>query len=260
MFRHKFRLLFFLGMGVVLLAVIGAGISGRGELRPEIRLKLYDQAIRHYEKAKALHEGGRPKEALRELGKATKTVSAFPEAYDLANKIHLELGNPKEAEEQEALFRQHGGDRGASLFGLRERIAEEIIVREKLAPPPDIDPLPSVLGASALAALFFFAMIYEYRRLTRRPDQHPETQRIFLDRFPSEEPEVIEPTGFFKLCALLLPAPCLFLLLIFFGLRHWANLLPILLFSGIIIDVAIYLIFFADLSDLGGLRRPGGGA
>ena len=245
---------------VLLTGMAGRGALGRGELRPEIRLKIYNEAIRYFEKAKALRAEGRFEEALREIRKATKVVSAFPEAYDLAQRIHLELGDEKKAQEEEGLFKFYGGDKGASLYRLRDRIMEEIAFRKKTAPPPDIHIIPTFLVSGLLMGISIFGMIYEYRRLTRRPRETPEVERLFLESFPSEEGREVTPSLFFKGCVLFLPAPFIFSLLAGLGLRNYSDLLPVFLFSFLIVDLAIYLIFFADLSDLGSLRRPGGAA
>ena len=238
--------------------MMGRGAMGRGELRPEIRLKLYNEAIRHYELAKALHAEGRIPEAFREIRKATKVVNAFPEAYDLARKIHLELGNEKEAGEEEALFRLYEGDKGASLYRLRDRVAQEIAYRKKLAPPPDIPLIPALALSGLLAGISVFGIVYEYRRFLGKPKGPSEVGRLFLEHFPDEEEKEMVPSFFFKGCALFLPAPFIFSLLVLLGLRNYSDLLPVFLFSFLIVDLAIYFIFFADLSDLGGLRRPGG--
>ena len=67
------------------------------------------------------------------------------------------------------------------------------------------------------------------------------------------------PSWLFVLCALLLPAPLIFSLLLLIGVRHSSDLIPVFFFGWIPVDLALYFIFFADLSDLGGaMRRPGG--
>ena len=254
------RLLKFLVLGALplLTGMIGLGGGGQGELAPEIRLKLYDEAIRHYEKAKALHVEGRREEALHQIRKATKVVRAFPEAYDLAGRIYWELGNEKEARANENLFRLYEGDKGASLYRLRNRVIQEIAFRKKAAPPPDIQVIPAFLLSALLIGISIFGMTYEYRRLTQQPRKRPEEKQLFLESFPNEEEEEIVPSLFFKGCVLFLPAPSLFLLLVLLGFRNYSDLLPVFLFGFLIVDLAIYLIFFADLSDLGGLRRPRG--
>ena len=255
--QGAFCLLLALGILGLFLGMGGQGGLGRGELRPEIRLKLYDQAIAHYEKARTFHAAGQAGEALSSLRKATKIVTAFPEAYELARRIHGELGNQKEAQEAEKLFREYGGDRGASLFKLRERIVQDIELRRKSAPSPDVKPIPSFLLSGCLAGILLFGMIYEYRRLSRKPEENPEVKGIFLEKFPEEEEE-LSPSWFFKLCVLLFPAPCLFSLLVFLGFRTYSDLAPVFFLSWAVVAVAIYLIFFADFSDVGGFRRPSG--
>lgn len=256
--NRKFVGLFVTSTLLLLTGMTGRGFLGRGELRPEIRLKLYNEAIHHYEKAKALHAEGRVEEALREIHKATKIVRAFPEAYELAQKIHLALGNEREAQGDEDLFRLYKGDKGASLYRLREGVIQEIAYRKKFAPPPDIPVIPALLLAGLLMGISIFGVIYEYRRLTRQPKERLDVERLFLEPFPSEEGREIRPSLFLKGCVLFLPAPFLFSLLVLLGLRNYSDLLPIFLFGFLITDLAIYFIFFADLSDLGGLRRPGG--
>ena len=128
-----FALLFLTGMA-------GAGGQAPGaQLKPEIRLRIYDEAIRHYEKAKAFYEEGRKEEALHELRQATKVVRAFPEAYELSRKIYLELGKQREVDEQEGFFEFYGGKQGASLLRLRSEMVRLVKRRIKLAPPPDIE-------------------------------------------------------------------------------------------------------------------------
>lgn len=258
--RGKFAGLLLTGFLILFTGMIGGG-GGRGELRPEIRLKLYNEAIRHYEKAEALHVEGRREDALREIRKATKVVRAFPEAYDLAAKIYGELGNEKEARANEDLFKLYEGDKGASLYRLRDRVIEEIAFRKKAAPPPDIQVLPAFLLSALLIGIALFGMIYEVRRLTGQSRKPSEEKRLFVESFPDEEEREAAPSLFFKGCVLFLPAPFLFLLLVLVGLRHYSDLLPVFLFSFLIVDLAIYLIFFADLSGLGGFRsgRPGMG-
>ena len=105
------RKLFLLLAAFFLLAGMGGGGAQApgAQLKPEIRLKIYNDAIRHYEKAQALYGEGKKEEALHELRKATNTVRAFPEAYQFARKICLELGKSKEADEQEGYFDFFGG-------------------------------------------------------------------------------------------------------------------------------------------------------
>ena len=258
--NRKFLGIFFASTLILLTGMIGRGGAGQGELRSEIRLKLYDEAIRHYEKAKSFRAQGLPEEALREIRKATKVVGRFPEAYELARKIHLELGNEKEARASEDLFKLYEGDKGASLYRLRERVIQEIDFRKKVAPPPDFRVIPTLVLSALLIGISIFGMTYEYRRLTQEPKEGSETQRLCLEPFPGEEGEAIASSLFFKGCVLFLPAPSLFSLLVLLGFRNYSDLLPVFLFGFLIVDLAIYLIFFADLSDLGGLRRPGGAA
>ena len=235
----------------------GRGGFGRGELKPEIRLKLYNKAIRHFEKAKEFYETGQREAALREIAKATQVVRAFPEAYDLARKIHLELAHPKEASREEVLFQNYEGPKGASLYRLRDRLAQELELQKKFAPPPDVPFVPSLLVCGSLAAFLMGGMISEYRRLSQRPENRSGSRLLFLESFPDEEEAEVSAGWFFKLCALLLPGPSLFALLVLLGFRYYSDLFPVFLFSWVIVDGAVYFIFFADLSDLGGFRRPG---
>lgn len=251
------RRIFLLLAFFLLTGMMGRGAMGRGELKPEIRLKLYDEAILHYEKAKALQAEGRREEALQEIQKSTKLIRAFPEAYDLAGQIHLELGNQKEAEKNEALFRLYEGDKGASLYRLREGVAQEIDYRKRSAPPPDIPVIPAFLVSGLLIGISIFGMRSEYERLLGKPEKSSETERLFLERFPDEEGREIIPSLLFKAWALFLPAPFLFSFLVLLGLRNYSDLFPVFLFSFLVVDLAVYFIFFADLSDLGGFRRPG---
>jgi tetratricopeptide (TPR) repeat protein len=256
---RKFQVPFLL---IGLLLLVGMGGRGRmggvAELKPEIRLKLYNEAIEHYEKAKAFYEAGDPKRSLGELEKATRVVRAFPEAYDLGRKIYQELGRPEKAAREEEFFRQYEGDKGASLVRLREAVHRELEQRQRSAPPPDIPFLPALLVSGFLAGIFLFGMAFEYRRLTQSSGGKGASKSIYLEAFPEEGEEEMVASGFFKLCVLLLPAPLLFLLLLLLGFRHASELFPIFLFSWLVVDAAVYLIFFADLSDLGGFRRPGG--
>ena len=255
--RLKLRFLFLFVLFGLFTGMGGRATSTRGELRPEIRLKLYNEAIGHYEKAKSFHRAGRGEEALRELHRATKVVSAFPEAYDLAYQIYLELGKEREAEEQKGFYQHFGGKEGASLYRLREAVLKEIEYRKKSAPPPDIRPLPAFFFSGLSAGIFILGMIYEYRRAIQGSDRGSERQSIILEPFPSEETEEIHVSWLFKLCALLTPAPFLFSFLVALGFHNFSELWGPFLFSGIIVTVAVYLIFFADLSGLGGFRRPG---
>ncbi len=260
MFPRKLFLLpaaFFLltGMG-------GGGAQAPGaQLKPEIRLKIYNDAIRHYEKAQALYGEGKKEEALRELRKATNTVRAFPEAYALTAKIYLELGKQKEAEEQEGYFDFFGGNKGASLFKVRDETSRVVKRRIKIARAPDVQKKPAFKILGILTAILFLGMAYD---IYRKNLFHKERRaKILLESFPGdeEEEEEIKLTWLFKLCLLLIPAPLILFLLLSLGLRYYSDLVPVLLFGWIIIDLAIYLIFFADFSDFGGSGggRGGGG-
>ncbi len=251
-------LLGLLGASLLLSGMAGRGTLRRGELRPEIRVKIYSKAIDHYEKAKSLHEAGYEEEALRELRKATKVYSRFPEAYQLAREIYLKLGKPKEAQEQEVLLRYAGGAGGASPYELRQRAYREIEVRKANAPPPDIEPAGAFLLSGASVALLLLGMIFEYWRLNRSAEERGKAAPIFLERFPSDQEGEVTTSSLFKLYVLLLPAPVIFSLLVLFGFRYYTDLWPLFCFSWAIVDVTIYLIFFADLRDLGGFRRPRG--
>ena len=115
----------------------GGGQTSGAQLKPELRLKIYNEAIRHFEKAKTLRAQGRTKDALHELHKATKVVRAFPEVYDLARQIYLEMENEEEADKQAELFKNYGGNEGVSLYRLREDVARVVRARKKMARPPD---------------------------------------------------------------------------------------------------------------------------
>lgn len=257
----KVRIFLLLPLSILFLGMAGRGMVEKGELKPELRLKLYNEAIRHYEKAEALYQSGQSKEALRELAKATKVVNAFPEAHDLAQKIYREQGKLKEAEEEEDLFRNFKGPEGASLYKLRDKLTEEIELRKASAPPPDIQLVPALLLSAFLATVLIFGMVFEHRRLTGgSPSSQVVKNPILLESFPSEEEAEVTPSWLFKLFTLLLPAPFLFLLIVLLGLRNLSEVLPVLLFCWGAVDAVVYLIFFADLSDLQGFRRPGGGA
>ena len=233
---RKFLALWVAGTLLLLTGMIGRGGGGQGELKPEIRLKLYDEAIRHYEKAKSLHAEGQTEEALREIRKATKVVARFPEAYELARTISLERGDEKEAKANEDLFQLYEGDKGASLYRLRDQVIQEIAFRKKVAPPPDLHPIPALLLAAFLIGISIFGMTYEYRRLTREPKEPTEADRLLLEPFPSEEEREIAPSLFFKGCILFLPGPFLFSLLVLLGFRNYSDLLPVFLFSFLIVD------------------------
>lgn len=236
----------------------GRGSLGKGELKPELRLKLYNEAIGHFEKAKALLEAGRTEDALGEIQKATRVVNAFPEAYALAQFIYSETQRPEKASEQATLFRQHGGD-GASLYQLRNQAAREVEARSRFAPPPDFKGGPAFLFSGFISAILIAGLFLEriwMERKLRGPDRG---RSIILE--PFKEEEEAEPVSWrFKTLILLLPAPLVFALLVTLGLRHYSDIVPILLFGWILIDLGIYLIFLADLSGLGGFRsqRPGG--
>ncbi|GEM_PF-2267388 len=248
-------------VAILLLAtgmVGGGGRFGKSALRAEIRLKFYNEAIGHYEKAKALFEGGRPQEALQLVNRALRVISEFPEAYDLRRRIYLELGEPAKAGEEGKLFERYGGGK-ASLYKLRELVVLEIAEKKKHTPPPDIQPAAAYAISGGVALACILGMIYEYRRLTARPEDSLD-QSVILERFPGDETAEVNATWLFKGCGLLLPAPFFFALLVFLGFRHYSNLLPLFLFSWVMAAVAVYLIFFADLRGLGeGLRRGRGG-
>lgn len=257
----------FLFFAPLILALGLMGMAGRGgswpgmgkaELRPEARLKIYNEAIEHYEKAKALYEAGKQEAALKELKRATKVFSGFPEAYGLAQKIYLELGDEEAAAREERLFREHEGHKGASLYKLREKVHEQVLLRKKQAPTDEIPLVPSFLLSACLALVLAFGMIYEHR-LRNESSANPATNKIFLEPFPSDrEKEEAESSGLFKLYVLVLPAPVLFTLLLAVGFRSYSDLIPIFLFSWAVVDAVIYLLFFADFSGMAGFRRPGG--
>ncbi len=253
----KFFLLFFLS--ILFLGMAGRGATGRGELKPELRLKLYNQAIAHYEKAKSLYRSGRSEEALRELGRATKVLNNFPEAHEFAQRIYLEQGNLQKAQKEEELFNLFRGPEGASLLKLREKAIEEIELERKLAPPPDLQPIPTFIFSAVFTALLLWGMVFEYRRLTGRSEKGQTKNPILLESFPDEEVGEISPSWFLKLLGMLLPAPFLFSLIVLLGLQNFSEVLPLFLFSWGVVDAVVYLIFFADLSNFRGLRRPGGG-
>jgi len=257
--KPKLQILFVLGSLSLFLGMAGQGGGGFGgaELKPEIRLKLYNEAIEHYEKAAAFHAEGRLKEALSEIRKATKTVSAFPEAYDLARRIYLELGDQVQATEQEEFFQRYAGHQGASLYRLRDKLVEEIRFREKFSKPPDVPVVPSLLLSGSLAGVLVLGMFYDYWRVMKGSKNEVEKNSIILEKFSGDEEYSEGPTWLFKLCVLILPVPILFALLILFGVRHSSDLVPVLLFGWAVLDLVIYTIFFADFSDAGGFRRSG---
>ncbi len=241
----------------------GGGGQMGAQLKPELRLKIYNQAIGHYETAKALYEEGRKEEALRELQKAVKVIRAFPEAYELSRNIYLEMGNEKEAREQESLFEFYGGKKGASLYRLRQEVSRLAKRRIKLASPPDVDKKSATRVLGVFLGLLFLGMFYDVYRM--RLEAKEQKSQVILDSFPGDEYHEERVSWIFKLCALLLPAPVVLLLLLSLGVRYYSELLPIFVFSWLVADIAIYLIFFADFSDFGsggrgsGPRGPGGG-
>ena len=257
-----FRALLLLSLSFFFLGWGGRGSNpfagGRPELKPEIRLKIYSQAIEHYEKAEALYRAGRPAEALKELKNATRTFSEFPEAYDLARKIYLELGDEKRAKEEEELFLRYKGHQGASLYKLREKVREQVENRRRLAPPPDIAFLPSLLISMLLAAVSILGMIYEYRFKTRAFKDETGDNSIILEPFPSQtENQNFVPGPLFKLLTLFLPGPLLFSILLLLGFQSTTDVVPVLSLCWVAIDLITYLIFFADFSDVSGMRRSG---
>ncbi len=237
----------------------GGNFRGRGELKPEIRLRLYNEAIAHFESARDHLAAGRSEEALKEIRKATGVVKAFPEAYALAQAVYLRNHQPEKAREQEGFFKHYGGNEGASLYHLRDRVAKEVELRKKFAPPPDFQAGPA-LGFSAMGAAALILGIFLERVLRRGKFQRKDPSRsLFLEPFHDEE-EAEPVSWLFKLCVLLLPVPLIFALLVSWGLRNYSEIVPILLFAWILTDLGLYLIFFADLSGLSGLRprRPSG--
>lgn len=237
----------------------GRGSLGRGALRAEIRLKLSEEAISHYERAEALDKEGRLDEALREIRKAVKVINDFPEAHQLAKQIYFQIGKEKEAKEEEKLWLRFQGDKGASLYQVREKLIQEIEFRKKNAPPPDLKLLPSLTLCGGGIAILILGLVYEYRRMTRRAGDETEHFGIFLGKFPGEEKEEFHPSGFFKLCVLLLPAPFLFALLVLLGFRYYSDLLPVFFLTFAVAEGVVYFLYMADLRDLGGFRggRPG---
>ena len=237
----------------------GNFIKGRGELKPEIRLRLYNEAIAHFESARAHFTAGRTEEALKEIRKATGVVRAFPEAYALAQAVYLQNHQPEKAREQDGFFRHYGGNEGVSLYRLRNRVAKEVALGQKFAPPPDFQ-VGTALGLSGVGAgVLVLGMLLERVLKGGKFQRKGPGRSLFLEPFPDEEEG--EPVSwFFKLCILLLPAPLIFTLLVSWGLRNYSEIVPILLFAWILTDLGLYLIFFADLSSLGGLRpgRRGG--
>ena len=245
-----FSFLLFTGMA-------GGGQTSGAQLKPELRLKIYNEAIRHFEKAKTLRAQGRMKDALHELHKATKVVRAFPEVYDLARQIYLEMENEEEAGKQAELFKNYGGNEGVSLYRLREDVARVVRARKKMARPPDFRDGPSHLFSGTLVGVLLMGMFYDFHRRNEIMKGRSEGRSILLGSFPSDDEEAIPPSWLFKLCTFLLPAPLIFSLLLVFGVRYYSDLIPVLLFAWIVVDAALYFIFFADLSDLGGgMRRP----
>lgn len=246
---------FIAGAFLLIAGMIGSGQFKKSALKAEIRLKLYNEAIDYYEKARALWAEGQADKALEALRKAVRVVSDFPEAYDLRRQIYLALGDKARAKEEEALFRAYGGERGISLYRLREKTLQEVEYRKKHSPPPDIQPSVAYALSTGVALACILGMIYEYRRLTRPGKEDLLVQKVILEKFPSDEEVDMNASWFFKGCALLLPAPFFFSLLVFLGLHHYSNLLPVFFFSWTLSALAVYLIFFADLRSLGdGLR------
>lgn len=237
----------------------GQGLAGgKAELKPEIRFKIYNEAIGHYEKGKVLYQAGEKEKALKELHKAVHVFSDFPEAYALIRKICLDLGDEKQAGETEKLFRRYRGSEGASLYRLRDEIKEQIENQKALRPPPDIPFVPSLLLSFFVATISIFGMYYEYRLKTKMSGGGTGFGGIVLEPFPSEsESSEFEPSLFFKLLALFLPGVFFFILLLLFGLRHRAELGPILMPCWVAVDLLVYLVFFADFSDVSGMRRTG---
>ena len=253
------RALFLFTAFFLLTGMAGAGRMSNAQLKPEIRLKIYNEAIHHYEKAKALYREARAQEALGELQKAIHVIRAFPEAYDLARKIYLDLGNEREAEHQSALFKTYEGGKGASLFRLRDEVARVVRLRIKSAPPPDFEVKPAFFHSGLLAGILFLGMTYDWYRMKRKMKRSGDAPSLILGSFPGDEEKEARISWFFKLCLLLLPAPSIFSLLLFVGVRYYSDLVPVFLFYWVLADLAIYLIFFADFSGLGGaMRRPGG--
>ena len=255
---RKIYLLFAAGSLVLLTGMgIRGGLSEDTQLRPEVRLKIYNHAISHFEKARAHYEMGRRKEALKEIWKATREVSAFPEAYDLARTIYQELGDEKGRAKAEALYKQHSGDKGASLYKLRAKVADEIRLRRKFAPPPDFNPVQAYVVSAVAAFILILGMVYEYHRLSQVTPPSPQSGSIFLAPFPSDrETEVSLDTWFMKFCVLALPAPFIFSLMVLLGFRYYSDILAPFFLMFLVTDVVLYLVFFADLTDLGVFRRP----
>ena len=250
--RRNWKFLLLLSAFLLLTGMGGGGQVPGAQLKPEIRLKIYNESIRHYETAKALYEEGRKEDALQELRQATKIVRSFPEAYELSRKIYLELGRQREANEQEGFFEFYGGKQGASLLRLRSEMARVVKRRIKLAPPPDIQAKSAFQLSGVLAAVLILGMSYDVYRKNLSVKEKRES-RILLDSFPSDEEEdEVRLSWLFKLCVLLFPAPLIFFLLLSLGVRYYSEFFPVFLFAWIIVDLAIYLIFFADFSDFGG--------
>ncbi len=121
----------------------------------------------------------------------------------------------------------------------------------------NLEPVPSLIYSALFAGLTILAMIGEYWRITGGPEAKAlHRSSLILEKFPEEEPEEVTPSFLFKFLVLILPAPLIFAFLVAIGFRSLKELLPIFLFAWAIMDLAVYLIFFADLSDLGGFRRP----
>lgn len=234
-----------------------AGPRSRGELRPELRLKIYNEAVRYYEKAEALHRAGEREKALAQLRKGTRVVAAFPEAYALAERIYSELGDRVKAREQEGLYARYNGRKGSSLYELRDAVAREVRRREQALGPPDFRPRDLFVVSAAAAAILIFGMIFEYRRLLRPPEDEGRKIGIILEKFPGEEEPELTPSWLFKLCVLFLPAPFIASLLAGMGLRYWSDFGGPFLLSWVVVAGVVYTVFFADLSGFSGFRRPG---
>jgi hypothetical protein len=101
-------------------------------------------------------------------------------------------------------------------------------------------------------------MVYEYQKRTKNFRDEIGDNSIILEPFPSEAEKLdFSPGLLYKLLALFLPGPLIFSLLIMIGVRHAADIGPVLLVCWVAVDLLVYLIFFADFSDMGGMRRTG---
>lgn len=249
--------LFTLLMSCLALGMTGRAGIGRGELKAETRLKIYHQAIAHYEKAESLYRAGQPEEALHFLHKATKVFSTFPEAYGLAARIYREMGDRESAREAQQKFSFYGGDKGFSLSGLRDQVEAEIRLKQATAPPPDFRKIPALFAATLLEILIALGLVLEFRRLTGE-EKPRQGSNLILEKFSDDTEVEVSASFLFKLLVLLLPAPLILMILVLWGVHSVKDLVPMFLFAWAVVDVALYLIFFADLSDLSNLRRPGG--